>query len=145
MLFSLRLPTKRIRLSGKLRPSWGTLSTGFLLWGAHLLRQAQVKRPQARTSCAHPRKRWALVPKLWLSPGLSTNARQGAQATLSPAPLRQTAGGQLQAAAVWGSCQLRSAAPPASFLFIRSVRAATCREGTSGLLPSFLWRTDAAI
>lgn len=30
-----------------------------------------------------------------------------------------------------GSCQLRSA-PPASFLFIRSVRAAARREGTSG-------------
>lgn len=50
---------------------------------------------------------------------------------------------QLQGRVGLGSCQPGAAASRASFLFIRSVRAAAGSEGTSGLLPSFLCRTGA--
>lgn len=67
----------------------------------------------------------------------------GAAVPLLSAPLLQAGLGQLQDLVSLGSCQTRSAALSASFLFIRSVRAAARCEGASGLLPSFRCRTDA--
>lgn len=64
--FSHQNVANQTRLSGELRPGGGTQDTGFVLWGAEgtrLLQQAEVKSPQAQTSCAHPRP--ALKKAAW--------------------------------------------------------------------------------
>lgn len=123
-----------------------------LLSGAGFPGRSGRKRAQARTDPACPRKAYhlalqealALPLRAVLSPvGCSSKmASRGRRL-----PRWGSRGGkrprQLQTVVSLGSRQLGSAASRASFLFIRSVRAAARCEGTSGLLPSFRCRTAA--